>query len=131
MSRRWVLLVALGAVLVMGGCGRADEAALMARTARYVVRLTLDRAALGEREALVEIRDEEDRPVTAEEVTIVPVMPEMGHAMPAVRADPEPEAPGRYRARGTLFAMAGGWDVDVRVRVGERSETARFSLEVG
>ena len=131
MGRRVVLLVALGAVLATSGCGSTAEAALTARTARYVVRLTLDRAALGEREALVEIRDGEDRPVTAAEVTIVSVMTAMGHAMPAVRAAPEPAAPGRYRARGRLFEMAGGWEVDVFIRVAGRSETARFSLEVG
>lgn len=131
MCKRVVLLVALGAVLATSGCGSAGETALTTRTARYVVRLTLDRAALGEREALVEIRDEEDRPVTAAEVKIVPVMAAMGHAMPAVRAAPEPTAPGRYRARGRLFEMTGGWEVDVLVRVAGRSETARFSHEVG
>lgn len=129
MPRGLVLLAALGAVLAAVGCGGGGETALTSRTARYVVRLTLDRAALGEREALVEIRDGEDRPVTAEEVKIMPVMPEMGHAMPVVTADPEPTA-GRYRARGTLFPMTGGWEVDVLVRVAGRSETARFSLEV-
>lgn len=136
MGRVVVLGVALGAVLLAGGCGGGGgggEKTLTTRTARYVVRLSLDRVAVGERETVVgvEVRDEAARPVTAAAVTILPVMVEMGHAMAALAAEVEPAAPGRYRARGVVFGMAGAWDLDVRVRVAGRSEVARFSIEVG
>lgn len=49
-------------------------------------------------------------PSTVDSVSIGPVMPQMGHALPPVPASPI--APGEYRAEAT-FPMAGQWEITV------------------
>lgn len=134
MRRRAASLALIGALLVglwvlwMVDRDGAEAATLTAYTAGYAVRLTVEPTVIGRQEILVEIRDGDGRPAAAEEVMLVPVMAEMGHSLPALRG--EAEAPGRWRASGELFSMAGEWEVDVGFRAGGRAETARFSVAV-
>lgn len=135
MNRLAMVLAVGGAIaLVVGGLrlARGDPTAaegLTARTASYSVRLLVDRPRPGVHAAVVEVAFADGEPVEAAAVTVAPVMVEMGHATPEVRA--VAEGSGRYRAPGVLFSMAGRWELDVQVRVDGQTETARFAVDVG
>ncbi|SDD09157.1 FixH family protein [Actinokineospora iranica] len=121
-----VVIAALVWVWRLGG----DDATLDLRagTPSYAVRLTVADPRVGANSVLVELTDTDGRPVAADEVTVEPVMVDMGHALTPVTA--VAEGGGRYRADRTDLPMAGPWEITVAVRRASTTEHAVFSLIV-
>lgn len=133
MKRRgWAAVAALAAVGALVWVwrlgGGADPVELRAATATYQVRLSLDGPRVGPNDVRLEVTDAAGGPVVAEEVTVEPVMPHMGHASPPVTA--ASEGPGRYRAGGAELPMAGPWELGVTIRAAGGAERAVFDLLV-
>ncbi|GAA1272472.1 FixH family protein [Pseudonocardia aurantiaca] len=86
---------------------------------RHQVRLVVETPAVGARDLTVEITG----PEPVDRLVVAAVMAEMGHAAVPVTAVPVTAAPvaagttapGRFRAAGVEFFMAGRWDVAVTV----------------
>jgi hypothetical protein len=83
----------------------AKPVTLRAATGPYTVQFAMPAPTLGANTATLEITGPDTRAVTVE-----PVMPQMGHALAPVPA--EPESPGRYRVTMTL-PMSGQWEITV------------------
>jgi hypothetical protein len=122
---RWAL--AILALLALAGCGSTSTTQTQ-QTEHYKIQLTLDGTGFGERTATIEVSDLAGQPVTADQVVVSPLMEVMGMASPEQIA--QPIGPGRYQAKGEFFAMAGEWDVNVRVTAGGSEEIARFKAQV-
>jgi len=135
MNRRLALastVVAVGLALVglLVWHAAAGEAAQTSYAGDLRVTLTLDRTVPGLRQATISIADDGNAPVTADRVTVIASMVEMGHVLPPVAAAVDPSAPGRYRAGRLDLSMAGDWEFDVRLARGDRTDTARFSFVI-
>jgi hypothetical protein len=76
------------------------------RLSRSGVTVSLDRASTGAVAAEVEV------PADVAAVSLSATMPQMGHMTPETVA--EQQQPGRFRATGELFPMAGLWELTVR-----------------
>lgn len=120
-----VTLVLVGAIWLFtsGGPGPLE---LRSGTANYAVRLRLDTPKVGPNPVSVEISDLNGQPVTADEVTIEPLMLEMNHALPPTPASPR--TPGTYRAEHVDLLMTGRWELTVGIRRGGVLEYATFTL---
>jgi hypothetical protein len=105
--RTVLLAVLLGLVTACGTPPQPAGAELAGRGERYGVTVALDPAGTG----VIETEIRADGPVTA--VALSAVMPAMGHAMPEISA--VPAEPGRFLARGELFAMPGMYELTVRL----------------
>lgn len=124
-----LLLVGIGGLLAW----RARAAEPWRRTTRagdLTVTLTMDTAAVGRRDVVVELRDDNRRAVDADRVALRPTMAEMGHALPEAEGTAVPSAPGRYRVIAVDFFMPGEWEIDVDIRRQGHAETARFALRL-
>ncbi|MDH6580227.1 FixH family protein [Kitasatospora sp. MAP5-34] len=101
---------------------------LSGASADYTVQVRLPRpsAAAGQADITVDRRDH--APVELERVTLAAVMPSMGHAMPALTA--EPAGPGRYQTHGQLFLMAGSWQLTVSLNGPSGTETVTVPVAV-
>ncbi|PPK70895.1 FixH family protein [Actinokineospora auranticolor] len=122
------VVVALVAVFAVIWTTRDKPVELTAGTASYAVRLTVDSPRIGGNAVLVEVTDLAGAPVVADEVTVEPVMADMGHALTPVPATAA--APGHYRADPTDLPMAGLWELTVTVRRDRASEHAVFTLVI-
>ncbi|WP_018684935.1 FixH family protein [Actinokineospora enzanensis] len=120
-----VLVVGL-AVLLWPSSGRGVD--LRASAGDYALRLTVDDPRVGANTVRVEVTDQAGGPVAADEVTVEPVMADMGHALAPVTATPD--GPGRYTAAPTDLPMAGLWELTVTVRRDRTSAHAVFTLVV-
>jgi hypothetical protein len=109
-----VAAVAVAAVLLVSGPGAGPI-----RLDRAGTTVLLDRAGTGTVAAQVEV------PPDVAAVSLHATMPRMGHLTPEVVA--ERERPGRFRATGELFPMAGRWELTVRAD----DETVTFDITVG
>ena len=78
---------------------------------RYTVRLSVDDPRTGPNSLGFEVTDKAGTPVAPDEVTVEPVMPQMGHALAPVTA--LPEGTGRFRAPTADLPMAGPWQITV------------------
>ncbi|MGC4943105.1 FixH family protein [Kribbella sp. DT2] len=76
----------------------------------------------------VEVADRAGKPVTVDQVTLDPSMPQMGHATEPVTATLE--EPGRYRAEGVQLPMPGQWEITVRLRRGATHEEIVVPVQV-
>jgi hypothetical protein len=92
------VLVALSFTLLPG----ADPL----RLSRSGVTVSLDKASTGAVAAEVEV------PAAVVAVSLSATMPQMGHMTPETVA--KQQQPGRFRATGELFPMAGLWELTVR-----------------
>jgi hypothetical protein len=106
-----VVVVAIGALVFTSG---SDPV----RLSRSGVTVVLDKANTGTVAAEVQVPDG----VAA--VSLSATMPEMGHMTPEIIA--KQEQPGRFRATGELFPMAGVWELTVRAD----REAVTFELTV-
>jgi hypothetical protein len=93
----------------------------------YVVRLSTDSVQRGVAELTFDITDGANKPVEPENVSVEPVMTQMGHALVPVRATPN--APGTYRAQ-VAFEMTGQWDITVRIASANETHEAVLSVTV-
>ncbi|MBP2473226.1 uncharacterized protein YjeT (DUF2065 family) [Crossiella equi] len=112
------VLLAAALALVTGGLvfflwPRADAGPALARqsTERYAVELTTSGLRQGGNTFALAVTDRAGAPADLAEVTVEPVMPQMGHALTPTRA--HRESPGRYRAADTLLPMSGPWQLTV------------------
>ncbi|MEC3975409.1 FixH family protein [Amycolatopsis sp. H20-H5] len=80
----------------------------------YTVQLSVDAPKLGTNTLAVDVADSGGKPVRLDEVTVEPVMPQMGHALTPVKATSD--APGRYLAADTVLPMSGQWELTVSLR---------------
>ncbi len=120
-------LVAALAVFVAAGCAtEVQPERLTGDGEHYSVTVAFSSASTGVIDADVQV---EEDPVEA--VSLSAVMPDMGHAMPEISA--EPQGTGRFFAHGELFAMPGAWDLAVRVEGASGAETitVRVLVEEG
>ena len=95
------VVVALGALLFT-----LVPSADPLRLSRSGVTVVLDKASTGAVAAEVEV------PADVDAVSLSATMPQMGHMTSETVA--QQEQPGRFRATGELFPMAGLWELTVR-----------------
>ena len=121
MSKRTILACAALAVvvalvaLVFRATSADETTTATASTPRYTVRLSVADPRTGPNSLGIE-------------VTVEPVMPQMGHALAPVTA--VPEAPGRFRAATTDLPMAGPWQITVSLRDASGVDHVVFPLLV-
>lgn len=108
--------------------GGPEPTAAQASSARFGVRLSVTEPRTGLNTIDLEITDPHGHPAAPAEVTVEPVMPQMGHALEASIATAE--RPGHYRVTEALLPMAGQWEITVRLRDGEGTEELTFPLLV-
>ncbi|WP_405974456.1 FixH family protein [Streptomyces sp. NBC_00988] len=94
----------------------------------YTVRIRLPHPspAPGEAEIVVVRRDR--AVLDLDQVTVAASMPSMGHTMAALTA--QPDGPGRYRADGRLFLMAGSWQLSVRLHSADGTDVVTLPVTV-
>ncbi|GAA1670896.1 hypothetical protein GCM10009733_080280 [Nonomuraea maheshkhaliensis] len=100
---------------------------LTASTATYAVRLSVDRPRSGANTFDIEVEGRNGG-TTPDQVSLEPVMPQMGHAYPPVTASPL--GAGRFRAAGAVLPMPGMWRITVTVSGTNGTEQAVFPLVV-
>ncbi|GLW89274.1 FixH family protein [Actinokineospora globicatena] len=120
-----VVVAIIAGLLVAWWTTGDDPVDLRAGTATYAVRLHLVDPGVGANTVDIEVADRTGSPVDAE-VTVEPVMVDMGHALTPTKATPT--HPGHYRAERTDLPMAGPWELTVTVRRADTTERAVFSL---
>lgn len=130
---RWPIAALALAVVAIAALGLAlgrPEYAQELPAADLRVRLELPRADPGRREATIFVRDAAGAPVDVQAVRLSLAMTDMD--MGVNEAGAERAAPGRYRADGLVFSMAGRWTVGVTLeRAGAAPVTALFEIPVG
>jgi hypothetical protein len=117
-ARRTVPLAGLAALVVvvltwLVWPSPAGPAVATAGTDRHTVRLSAVPPRIGPISLLLDVTDAAGRPAVLDGVSVAPVMPQMGHALPPVTA--VGEAPGRYRV-GVTLPMSGQWEIAVTLR---------------
>ncbi len=124
-----VLLLA-GILLVMRPWAADSDGVttMKTSTASYTVRLVANGPRTGANTFDLEIKDRDGTPSAVDEVTIQPVMPQMGHAYPPVTA--ARLAPGRYRAENAVLPMSGMWRINVTLRGAKGVEQGYIPLIV-
>ena len=110
------------AVILLSAHGGTRSNVLTGRTASYRVTVSVDNPRVGTTSLTVTATDSQDAPARLSAVTIVPIMPSMGHATGVITANAT--GPGRYQATGVALSMAGQWELksDCKVRA-ERSRS--------
>jgi YtkA-like protein len=126
-SAALVVVIALVALVFRANSGDGTTTAT-ASTPRYTVRLSVADPRTGPNSIGLEVTDPAGAPVEPAEVTVEPVMPQMGHALAPVTA--VPEAPGRFRAATTDLPMAGPWQITVSLRDASGVDHVVFPLLV-
>ncbi|MBN6035212.1 FixH family protein [Amycolatopsis sp. 195334CR] len=121
------LLAVLAWLLWPGGSDGAATA--QAASARHTVHLRVEEPKTGLNAFDVEVTDPLGHPAEGLEVTVEPVMAQMGHALEPVTAPAK--GPGRYHAAETLLPMSGQWEITVRLRDHTGTEELVFPLLVG
>jgi predicted acyltransferase len=108
---RWAVAVSASAVvaaLVLLFWPRpADPVDVVGQAGSHQVRLLIETPAVGIQDLALDVTG------AVERLVVAPTMVEMGHASAPVTATAA--APGRFRASGVEFFMAGRWDVTVTV----------------
>ncbi|MEU6408335.1 FixH family protein [Microbispora sp. NPDC046933] len=122
----FVTLLAGGLLVIRPWLAGAGRTTMTASTATYTVRLFTDGPREGANTFDFEITARDGTPAHLDEVTLQPVMPQMGHAYPPVTA--ARTAPGRYRAKDTMLAMTGYWRINVTLRRANDAQQAAFTL---
>ncbi|GAB2742643.1 FixH family protein [Amycolatopsis magusensis] len=102
---------------------------LHAAGARNTVNLQVNEPKTGLNAFDLEVTDPFGHPVEGLEVTLEPVMAQMGHALEPVPA--QERVPGRYHAAEALLPMSGQWEITVRLRADSGTEELVFPLLVG
>jgi hypothetical protein len=95
---------------------------------RYAVTVALDQARTGAVRADVRAEDRTSAAGSVDSVWLSAAMPVMGHATPEIPA--RQRAPGRFAARGELFAMPGDWELAVRVEGAAGTEVVTIPVPV-
>jgi hypothetical protein len=76
------------------------------------------------------IANADGSPVTDAQVQVDGDMPQHGHGLPTQPRVTSNLGGGDYLLEGVKFQMPGWWVIDLRIRSGERAETARFNLNL-
>ncbi|WP_084467408.1 FixH family protein [Actinokineospora inagensis] len=133
MTRRGKTVVAAVLVLVAGVVGflmwgRSSSSVFDQRSgsANYSVHLTIDSPRVGDNTVQLDVSDLSGTPVKADEVTVEPVMVDMGHALTPTTALPAQQ--GNYRAEHTDLPMAGRWELTIAIRRAHTTERVTFAL---
>jgi hypothetical protein len=122
-------VAALCALLTAGSGEEEPQTVLTGSSDHYDVRVRLDRLTTATTTADIEVIGRGRDPGDLDGASVEAVMERMGHAMPSLAA--EALGHGRFRARGQLFAMAGEWELGVRLRTaGGASELATLTVVV-
>ncbi|MGW5053995.1 FixH family protein [Actinokineospora sp. NPDC004072] len=100
---------------------------LRAQAGEHVVELTIAEPRIGANEVRLAITDAGGRPAELDEVTLEPVMPQMGHISAPVPA--RPDGPGLRRAELALN-MGGQWVITVTLRGPDGTADVDFPLLV-
>ena len=114
-------------LLVLVACG-SPAVVQTNKTARYTVRMSLDRAAIGDRTIAFTITDASGAPADVDAVVVAPVMRDMGMASPEMTA--ARVGAGRYEVRGEPFSMQGQWHIDIRISAGGQEDTTSFAVNL-
>jgi YtkA-like len=121
-----VALLAGGLMVIPSWLGAAGRTTMTAYTTGYTVRLSIDRPREGPNTFDFEITARGGAPADLDEVSLQPVMPQMGHAYPPVTA--VRTAPGHYRAKDIVLAMPGYWRINVTLRRADDTQRTAFTL---
>jgi hypothetical protein len=118
MNRRAPLVVlALGVAATVAyavaSWPRHEAAGFTGTSPHYAVTVTLDGPRTGVVDVEVAVTARDGGAITVEAVRLSATMPRMGHVTPEVVA--HRTAPGRFRAHGELFVMAGVWQLGVQI----------------
>jgi len=90
------------------------------------VSLNVDRLAVGMVEVHVTVADRDGRPLPADAITLMPVMPTMGHLNPEIAMGSGADV----RRSVALFSMTGDWTVWVRVTAAGGESLVSFDMRV-
>lgn len=126
---RWAAVVPLLAgclLVIMPWLTDAGGITMTATTATYTVRLSAGEPRDGPNTFDFEITTRDGAPADLDEVTLQPVMPQMGHAYPPVTA--ARIAAGHYRAKDTVLAMTGHWRINVTLRSADDTQQTAFTV---
>ncbi|WP_220448772.1 FixH family protein [Nonomuraea mesophila] len=123
-----VALIAAALLVVPPWLTGAGGTTMTASTAAYTVRLSTDGPREGPNTFDLDVTTRDGAPADLDDVTLQPVMPQMGHAYPPVTA--VRTGPGRYRAKDTVLAMTGYWQINVTLRGANDVQHAAFTLLV-
>ena len=126
---RWAAAVLMAAFQIIPAV--AADFGLTGKAGDYTVELTLDKdvPAVGANAATIRVKDKEGAPVKEAKVLINYYMPPMARMAPMnykVEAKWKKDA---YRAKLKLI-MAGPWIIIIRVTVGDKTQSARFQIDV-
>ena len=122
---RRVFISTLMLVPLLAACAAPGFSAT-ASTDNLRVTLDIARLAVGMVDARVTISDHQGRPVAADAITLLPVMPTMGHLNPEIAMGAGVDVVRTV----ALFSMTGEWTVWVRVTVAGEEAMVSFDLRV-
>ncbi|MEJ3749415.1 FixH family protein [Actinomycetes bacterium KLBMP 9797] len=129
--RRWIGALAAAIALAwwaVAGSGGAEPPRMSGAGRLYAVAVTLDRATTGAIAADVRVEEGGAPARNVESVSVSAAMPGMGHVTPEVAA--HRAGAGHFVARGEFFAMAGEWQLTIRVRGPSGSEVSTVNVTI-
>lgn len=116
----WLILALLLVACAAPGFDGAAETDTMR------VSLGIDRLAVGMVETRVTVTSRDGRPLPADAITLLPVMPTMGHLNPEIAMGSGADV----RRSVALFPMTGDWTVWVRVTAAGAESLVSFDVRV-
>ena len=123
-----VAVTVILAVVLLSARGGTRSNVLTGRTASYRVTVSVDNPRVGTTSLTVTATDSQDAPARLSAVTIVPIMPSMGHATGVITATAT--GPGRYQATGVALSMAGHWELNIGLQAASGTEQVVLALPV-
>jgi hypothetical protein len=134
MNRRVLLAVLALGVLAIAGYAvvrwlRHEPAGFAGTSPHYAVTVALDPPSSGVVDVDVAVTARDGAATTVEAVRLSAAMPRMGHVTPEIVADRV--APGRFRAHGELFVMAGVWQLGVQITGLAGTEVVTVEIPIG
>ena len=115
------------AVILLSAHGGTRSNVLTGRTASYRVTVSVDNPRVGTTSLTVTATDSQDAPARLSVVTIVPIMPSMGHATGVITAT---DGHGSYQATGVALSMAGQWELNIGLQAASGTEQVVLALPV-
>lgn len=130
--RTQIILAAFVAIVVAAvvywPASRSSAFTVEGSSTDYAVRVSLSRPSPDTDDAELTVRRLDGGPVDLDKVWVESNMPSMGHIMPALTA--QPSGPGKYSVHGSMFLMAGPWQLSVRLHGAHGDETVTVPISV-
>lgn len=124
------IAVAFMAALLIAGVAYAKDFEVKKKAGEYDVEVRIDRnpPVVGDNNMEVGIKDASGKYVTDAKVTVEYSMPAMP-GMPPMNYKAEAKLEGsEYKAKMNL-SMSGPWNIAIKIKRGEKTEAAKFSVD--